>query len=66
MGQYPRYLQSLDLVGDRVLDCDVHPFSVPSLHNLKLSFRSPITFLVGEIRSSSIATHSSILMTVQP
>jgi predicted ATPase len=46
--QYPRYLQSLELMTDRVLHRDVHPFSVPSLSNLKLSFRSHVTILVGE------------------
>jgi predicted ATPase len=44
----PAYLLGLEIIAGRVPDFDQHPFSVPCIRSLNLSFRSQVTFLVGE------------------
>lgn len=44
----PLYLTHARTVPDRVPDPDAYPFSVPALRSLDLTFRSPVTFVVGE------------------
>jgi predicted ATPase len=42
------YLLGVTLLPERVSSFDVHPFSVPSVRALDVSFTSCVTFLVGE------------------
>jgi predicted ATPase len=42
------YLQSVQLLPERVANFDDYPFCLPVIRNLKMSFRKPVTFLVGE------------------
>jgi hypothetical protein len=42
------YLESVRVVPDRVPDVAAFPFSLPFVADLDLTFRSPVTFLVGE------------------
>lgn len=46
--QPPPYLLGLQLIAERVPDFEQHPFSVPCIRSLDLSFSSRVTFLVGE------------------
>jgi predicted ATPase len=46
--QHPRYLAGIRLIRERVADFAQHPFSVPCVQSLDLSFSSRVTFLVGE------------------
>lgn len=42
------YLQRIQLLPERVKDGDRYPFTVPGVLTLDVSFRRPVTFLVGE------------------
>ena len=44
----PVYLTNVRLDPKRVPDPSKYPFSIPSLQNLDLKFRSPVTFFIGE------------------
>ena len=46
--QQPPYLLGIQLIVERVADFEQHPFSVPCIRSLDLTFRSRVTFLVGE------------------
>jgi predicted ATPase len=45
---YPPYLQQLSLREDKVWDFASFPFNLPFVRNLNVTFRTPVTFLVGE------------------
>jgi predicted ATPase len=44
----PAYLLGVQLIAERVSDFEQHPFSVPCLRSLDLSFHSRVTIFVGE------------------
>ena len=44
----PPYLLGMQLIAERVPDFERHPFSVPCIRSLDLTFNSRVTFLVGE------------------
>jgi predicted ATPase len=44
----PPYLLGVKLITDRVPNFEQHPFSVPCIRSLDVSFGSRVTFLVGE------------------
>ena len=46
--QPPPYLLGMQLVAERVPDFEQHPFSVPCVRSLDLTFNSRVTFLIGE------------------
>ena len=45
---HPPYLQQLTLRGDKVPDFFRFPFNLPFVQGLNLTFKTPVTFLVGE------------------
>lgn len=48
VAQEPPYLLGLRLIADRVSDTEEHPFSVPCIRDLDLTFNSRVGFIVGE------------------
>ena len=46
--QTPPFLLGIQLIAERVADFEQHPFAVPCIRSLNLSFTSRVTFLVGE------------------